>query len=144
MTSSNTWRSFVISEPICVGPTFHSNRVSPCPLIRARWVSPPPSHRLATANERSGEVTSVLGTRECRQSTPAASCRSSVQLCAERSEPGKVETSDVRRKALPLCACAVWKYGIAFVVVCLGFRLGRNGRSKKETGMLAVWFHRCT
>jgi len=86
----------------------------------------------------------VLGTRECRQSTPAASCRSSVQLSAERSEPGKVETSDVRRKALPLCACAVWKYGIAFVVVCLVFRLGRNGRSKKETGMLAVSFHRCT
>jgi hypothetical protein len=85
----------------------------------------------------------VLGMRECRQSSPAASCRSSVQLSAVRSEPGKVETSDVRMKALLLCACAVWKYSIAFVIVCLVFRRGRNGRSKKETGMLAVSLHRC-
>lgn len=86
----------------------------------------------------------MLSMRECRQSTPAASCRSSVQLSAERSEPGKVETSDVRMKALLLCACAVWKYSIVFVIMCLIFRLGRNGKSKKETGMLAVSFHRCT
>jgi len=84
----------------------------------------------------------VLSMRECRQSRHAASCRSSVQLSAERSEPGKVETSDVRMKAVLLCAWAVWKYSIVFVIMCLIFRLGRNGRSKKETGLLAVSFHR--
>lgn len=86
----------------------------------------------------------MLSMRECWQSTPVASCRSSVQLSAEGSEPGKVETSDVRMKAVLLCACAVWKYSIVFVIMCLIFRLGRNGSSKKETGMLAVSFHRCT
>lgn len=85
----------------------------------------------------------MLSMRECRQSTPVASGRSSVQLSAERSEPGKVETSDVRMKAVLLCACAVWKYSTVFVIMCLIFRLGRNGRSEKETGMLAVSFHRC-